>query len=249
MCVIGIDWASMGQIGQMGLSICHRTCLEWRLANRQHPHEGGKPKTVSPMTSWALLARRLRHKPVAGSAPAATATPSEGNLPLGVRAVGGRFRQGQRNHTTPRRIAQTVPVIDSRLRTLQVASEHGTVTAAAQVLHYTPSAVSYQLRQLSADVGVELVVQQGRGIRLASAARTLLRHAERLQAQWEEAGPSWPPSAPSPRADHAVRILHCREPSATARCRRSAPRPSPSVGTHHRGRARPLLRPVALGGG
>jgi hypothetical protein len=90
-------------------------------------------------------------------------------------------------------------VIDSRLRILQVVSEHGTVTAAAQVLHYTPSAVSYQLRQLSADVGVELVVQQGRGIRLTSAARTLLRHAERLQAQWEEAGPSWPPSAPSPR--------------------------------------------------
>ncbi|MFC9530026.1 LysR family transcriptional regulator [Streptomyces sp. NPDC056975] len=78
-------------------------------------------------------------------------------------------------------------MIDSRLRILQMVAEHGTVTAAAQVLHYTPSAVSYQLRQLSADVGVELVVQQGRGIRLTSAARTLLRHAERLRAQWEEA--------------------------------------------------------------
>ncbi len=80
---------------------------------------------------------------------------------------------------------QTVCMIDSRLRILQMVAEHGTVTAAAQVLHYTPSAVSYQLRQLAAEVGVELMVHQGRGIRLTNAARTLLRHAERLQEQWE----------------------------------------------------------------
>lgn len=66
-----------------------------------------------------------------------------------------------------------------------MVAEHGTVTAAAQALHYTPSAVSYQLRQLAAEVGVELVVQQGRGIRLTNAARILLRHAEHLQEQWE----------------------------------------------------------------
>ncbi|MFG3258463.1 LysR family transcriptional regulator [Streptomyces sp. NPDC048172] len=76
-------------------------------------------------------------------------------------------------------------MIDARLRILQMVAEHGTVTAAAQALHYTPSAVSYQLRQLAADVGVELVVHQGRGIRLTHAARILLRHAERLQEQWE----------------------------------------------------------------
>ncbi|MBO8187373.1 LysR family transcriptional regulator [Streptomyces spirodelae] len=76
-------------------------------------------------------------------------------------------------------------MIDSRLRILQMVAEHGTVTAAARVLHYTPSAVSYQLRQLAAEVGAELVVQQGRGIRLTNAARVLLRHAERLHEQWE----------------------------------------------------------------
>ena len=68
-----------------------------------------------------------------------------------------------------------------------MVAEHGTVTAAAQALHYTPSAVSYQLRQLAAEVGTELVVQQGRGIRLTNAARILLRHAEHLQEQWERA--------------------------------------------------------------
>ncbi|MCT2588618.1 LysR family transcriptional regulator [Streptomyces sp. N2-109] len=76
-------------------------------------------------------------------------------------------------------------MIDSRLRILQMVAEHGTVTAAAQALHYTPSAVSYQLRQLAADVGTDLAVHQGRGIRLTHAARILLRHAELLQEQWE----------------------------------------------------------------
>ncbi|OEV04749.1 LysR family transcriptional regulator [Streptomyces oceani] len=78
-------------------------------------------------------------------------------------------------------------MIDSRLRILQMVAEHGTVTAAAHALHYTPSAVSYQLRQLAADLGVELMTHQGRGIRLTNAARTLLQHAEGLQAQWEQA--------------------------------------------------------------
>jgi DNA-binding transcriptional LysR family regulator len=78
-------------------------------------------------------------------------------------------------------------MIDPRLRILQLVAEHGTVTAAAHALHYTPSAVSYQLRQLSADLGMELVVQRGRGVRLTGAARTLLRHTEIMQAQWERA--------------------------------------------------------------
>lgn len=76
-------------------------------------------------------------------------------------------------------------MVDSRLRILQMVAEHGTVTAAAQALHYTPSAVSYQLRQLAAEVGAQLIVPQGRGIRLTQAARILLRHTERLQEQWE----------------------------------------------------------------
>ncbi|OEV12343.1 LysR family transcriptional regulator [Streptomyces nanshensis] len=76
-------------------------------------------------------------------------------------------------------------MIDSRLRILQMVDEHGTVTAAARALHYTPSAVSYQLRQLAAELDVRLIVQQGRGIRLTHAARVLLRHTERLQEQWE----------------------------------------------------------------
>lgn len=73
-------------------------------------------------------------------------------------------------------------MIDERLHVLQMVARHGTVTAAAEALHYTPSTVSYRLRQLADELGVELLVPHGRGIRLTTAARTLLRHTETLQA-------------------------------------------------------------------
>nr|WP_258175375.1 LysR family transcriptional regulator [Actinopolyspora mortivallis] len=77
--------------------------------------------------------------------------------------------------------------MDPKLRVLQMVARYGTVTAAAAALHYTPSAVSYQLRQLAEELGVELLSQSGRGVRLTAAARTVLRHAEALQAQAERA--------------------------------------------------------------
>jgi len=78
-------------------------------------------------------------------------------------------------------------MIDPKLKVLQLVAHHGTVTAAAAALHYTPSAVSYQLRQLAEELGVELITQRGRGIQLTAAARTVLRHAEALHAQAERA--------------------------------------------------------------
>lgn len=78
-------------------------------------------------------------------------------------------------------------MIDSKLRVLQMVAHHGTVTAAAAALHYTPSAVSHQLRQLASELDVELLSQSGRGIRLTAAARTVLRHADVLFAQVERA--------------------------------------------------------------
>ena len=40
-----------------------------------------------------------------------------------------------------------------RLHVLRMVHHHGTVTAAADALHLTPSAVSHQLRQLSRQMG------------------------------------------------------------------------------------------------
>lgn len=74
-----------------------------------------------------------------------------------------------------------------RLQVLRVLEDHGTVTATAQALHLTPSAVSQQIRQLSHHLGVGLVEPVGRRVRLTDAARTLLRHASILSAQWEQA--------------------------------------------------------------
>ncbi|GAA4363130.1 LysR family transcriptional regulator [Paeniglutamicibacter cryotolerans] len=76
-------------------------------------------------------------------------------------------------------------MIDSRLHVLRVLASHGTVTATARALHYTPSAVSHQLRGLSEDLGVELLVPAGRGVKLTPAARILLAHADELFARWE----------------------------------------------------------------
>jgi DNA-binding transcriptional LysR family regulator len=77
-------------------------------------------------------------------------------------------------------------MIDHRLLVLQMVDAQGTVTGAAEALHYTPSAVSQQLRTLGRDLGVELVVSEGRGIRLTAAGRVLLERSHELLETWEE---------------------------------------------------------------
>ncbi|MEO5710361.1 MAG: LysR family transcriptional regulator, partial [Nocardioidaceae bacterium] len=77
-------------------------------------------------------------------------------------------------------------MIDHRLHVLRLFAAHGTVTATARALHYTPSAVSHQLRTLAEELGEVLLVPEGRGVRLTPAARTLLAHADGLFERWEE---------------------------------------------------------------
>ncbi|MFI8853882.1 LysR family transcriptional regulator [Streptomyces sp. NPDC053499] len=79
-------------------------------------------------------------------------------------------------------------MIDLRLlHTLRVLRSEGTVTATARALHLSPSAVSQQLRQLAQQTGAELLRPEGRVLRLTPAGRVLLRHADVLLAQWEQA--------------------------------------------------------------
>lgn len=77
-------------------------------------------------------------------------------------------------------------MIDQRLRVLRVVAARGTITAAAADLGYTPSAVSHQLRMLARDLGVVLLEQDGRRLRLTAAAVTLLQRTDELFAHWEE---------------------------------------------------------------
>lgn len=78
-------------------------------------------------------------------------------------------------------------MIDRRLTVLRAIERHGTVTAAAEVCRMTPSAASHQMQALARELGVPLLETEGRGVRLTSAARTLLAHGETLAAQWERA--------------------------------------------------------------
>ncbi|WP_436770792.1 LysR family transcriptional regulator [Yinghuangia sp. YIM S09857] len=72
-----------------------------------------------------------------------------------------------------------------KVRVLRELDRRGTVSAVADALHLTPSAVSQQLTALSRETGVRLLEPAGRRVRLTGAARVLLRHADQLFAQLE----------------------------------------------------------------
>ncbi len=72
-----------------------------------------------------------------------------------------------------------------QLSTLRALSDHGTVSAAARVLHLSPSAVSQQIAALSRSVDEPLVVRHGRRLRLTPQAVVLVQHARVLDAQVE----------------------------------------------------------------
>jgi molybdate transport repressor ModE-like protein len=74
-----------------------------------------------------------------------------------------------------------------RLRILRALADYGTVSAAAEALHLTPSAVSQQLAALEREVGQPVVERRGRGVALTGAADVLLEHAHALFAQLERA--------------------------------------------------------------
>lgn len=74
-----------------------------------------------------------------------------------------------------------------RLRVLRAVAHYGTITAAARAMHFTTSAASQQVRQLGRELGVVLLEPNGRNVRLTEAARTLLAHADAIEARWEQA--------------------------------------------------------------
>ncbi|MFI9149694.1 LysR family transcriptional regulator [Streptomyces sp. NPDC053367] len=74
-----------------------------------------------------------------------------------------------------------------KLHILRTLREEGTVTATAEALRMTPSAVSQQLSNLARQLGVTLLESHGRRVRLTDAARLVLRHAEAVFEQLERA--------------------------------------------------------------
>ena len=74
-----------------------------------------------------------------------------------------------------------------RLRALHAVASYGTVLAAGDALHCTPSAVSQQLAKLERETGATLIEKDGRRLRLTEAGRVLAEHAERVLATLDEA--------------------------------------------------------------
>lgn len=72
-----------------------------------------------------------------------------------------------------------------RLHVLRLLRDHGTMAAAADALHISPSAVSQQLATLAREVGVPLFQHHGRKVTLTGEAWLLLDHADTLLAHLE----------------------------------------------------------------
>lgn len=70
----------------------------------------------------------------------------------------------------------------ARLRVLHAVAGHGSLAAAAQALHLTPSAVSQQMAKLEREAGCVLAERQGRRLRLTDEGRVLATHADRILA-------------------------------------------------------------------
>ncbi len=67
-----------------------------------------------------------------------------------------------------------------RLRLLRELEARGTVSAVAQALGYTTSAVSQQLSVLEREAGAVVLERVGRNVQLTDAGRVLVRHAQVL---------------------------------------------------------------------
>jgi DNA-binding transcriptional LysR family regulator len=74
-----------------------------------------------------------------------------------------------------------------RLRALHAVASYGTVLAAGQALHCTPSAISQQIGKLERETGSALVEKDGRRLRLTEAGQLLADHAERVLTSLDEA--------------------------------------------------------------
>src|ERR1700743_3229439 len=74
-----------------------------------------------------------------------------------------------------------------RLAVLKEVAHQGSISAAAEALSYTQSAVSQQIATLEAETGLALLERHPRGVSLTAAGQTLVGHAEGILARLEAA--------------------------------------------------------------
>jgi DNA-binding transcriptional LysR family regulator len=73
-----------------------------------------------------------------------------------------------------------------RLLLLRELHRRGTITAVAEALSFSPSAISQQLATLERETGVRLLEPAGRRVRLTAQAELLVHHAEVLLEEMEK---------------------------------------------------------------
>jgi DNA-binding transcriptional LysR family regulator len=71
--------------------------------------------------------------------------------------------------------------------TLREVATYGSITAAADALGYTTSAVSQQIAKLEKEAGQPLLERHARGVVLTDAGRSVVRHTERILIELEAA--------------------------------------------------------------
>ncbi|AVQ79858.1 MULTISPECIES: LysR family transcriptional regulator [Variovorax] len=71
----------------------------------------------------------------------------------------------------------------AHLSIVQEVDKQGSLTAAAEVLHLTQSALSHSIRKLEAQLGTEIWQREGRSLRLTQAGQYLLAVANRVLPQ------------------------------------------------------------------
>jgi molybdate transport repressor ModE-like protein len=74
-----------------------------------------------------------------------------------------------------------------RLRILREIAQRGSITAAAEALYLTPSAVSQQMAALEQETGVAVLERVGRGVRLTEAGERLAKRTDAVLAALEAA--------------------------------------------------------------
>ena len=74
-----------------------------------------------------------------------------------------------------------------RLRLLRELKYRGTITAVAEAMSYSHSAVSQQLAILEEDLGIAMLEPDGRRVRLTSSAEVLITHVEAVLQRLDQA--------------------------------------------------------------
>src|SRR4051812_49857657 len=88
-----------------------------------------------------------------------------------------------------------------RLGLLRELAQRGSVTAVAQAMHLTPSAVSQQLKALEREAGIPLTERSGRGLALTAPGRVLAETAKDLAVAIQKAKGVWSELVRQPRGE------------------------------------------------